>query len=163
MESPTATPTESPWSQPLALAAVVAAAAAAILLLAGIVYGFATVAANGGGGMTERLRLLGQAASPFVAGVAALACALVVHDRGTGRRGQRYSGPAMAVGATVAFATVLLALNGLIFDFTGGDVPASFKFSSAISRVATVLLAAYAVWLAATAPMPPPPAPPESP
>jgi hypothetical protein len=51
----------------------------------------------------------------------------------------------------VAVATVLLAVNALILDFTG-DQSASYKVSAAISRLATMLLGALAVWLAATAP-----------
>ncbi|MEA3075909.1 MAG: hypothetical protein QOF60_817 [Actinomycetota bacterium] len=136
--------------EPLGYVALVVAVAAAILLVSGVLYGFATVAATGGGS-TERFRLLGQAASPFVGVMVLFVCAFVVHERRTGRVTQVLGPAALGIAATVGVATVLLALNALILDFTG-DQSASFKISAAISRLATVLLAASAVWLAATAP-----------
>jgi hypothetical protein len=139
-----------PWADPLHLVALVVAVAAAILLVAGVIYGFGMAEATHGG-VTERFRLLGQAASPFVAAFALFACALVVHERRTGRVTQAFAPIALGVAATVGVATVLLGLNALILDFTTNQ-SASFRLSAAISRLATVVLAAHAVWLAATAP-----------
>ena len=141
-----APPPSRPWSRPLELLAVVVAVAAAILLVAGILYGFASASATRGD-TTERVRLLGQAANPFIAALAVAACVLVTRHRAS----QAFAGAAMGLGATVGFATVLLALNALIIDFTGAG-SMMFKTSAAISRIATILLAGYAVWLAATSP-----------
>jgi hypothetical protein len=153
LTEPASTPTPTPTpSEPLVYLALVLSAAAAILLVSGIVYGFATVGATSAGA-TARFQAVAQAASPFVAALTLATCALLVHERRAGpvAGGQAYAPVALGLAAAVAVATVLLGLTALLLDFDRPG-PASFKLGAAISRLATILLAAHAVWLAATAP-----------
>ena len=52
----------------------------------------------------------------------------------------------MGIATAVSLAVVLLALNGLLTDFTG-DTTALFRLSAIISRMATLALSGVALWL----------------
>ena len=140
--------------------ALVLVAAGAMLLLAGILYAFALVSARDVEG-PERFRLLAQASSPFVAALVLAAIVMVIIDR---RRddpqgSETLGSLALVGGATVALVALLLALNGIVIDLTA-EVGVVFKLSNVVGRLATVVLAGFALVLAATAPSPAPLGPP---
>lgn len=140
-------------TEPLDFLAAVLVVAAVLLLLGGVLFAFASTSAMGdaAGVANQRFRLLGQAANPFIAFLLLAAIGLVVHDRRQADPSQRGSGPVMAVATATALAVALLALNGILSDITsesGGMV----KLSAVVSRLATVVLSALALWTAATAP-----------
>jgi len=153
----------TPKRAPLEYASVVLAVAAALLLIAGIVYAFAVADAREVGG-SERFRLLAQASSPFIAGLALAGIAIVVHER---RRAESAAvhGPeqlvqvapaaTLAIGSMTSLLGLLLALNGIVVDLTTDNVGASFKLSNVIGRLATVVLSGFALWLSATTPLRP--------
>ena len=148
---PNPTPTVSPPRPrpgPLELVPLLLAAAAAVLLLGGVLFALATASADTGG-TTDRFRLLGQAANPFIAFLALAAVALVAADRKrTAAATIRVAagGVALGVATAVALAVVLLAINGLLTDLTG-DTTALFRLSAIVSRLATLALAGGALWL----------------
>lgn len=137
---------------PLEFAAVVLAVVDALLLLGGVLYAFASADASAAGA-SDRFRLLGQAANPFIAFLALVVSAIVVRQRqghaDLGRT-QVASGAALGVATAVSLAVVLLALNGVLTDLTG-RATALFKLSAIVSRLAAIGLAAFALWLGVTA------------
>lgn len=140
---------------PMELAAIVVSASAAVLLLGGVLFAFATADANGADA-SDRFRLLGQAANPFIAFLALAGSALVVHQRQRGGVEQVGGSAALAIGTAVSLAVALLALNGVLTDVTG-DGGALFKLSAIVSRVAAIGLSGLALWLSVTAVPPKPP------
>jgi hypothetical protein len=153
----TDTPTDAPPSRvqrsPLDYGALVLVVAAAMLLLAGVIYAFAVADARNVDG-SERFRLLAQASSPFIAGLALTAITLVVHERRRGGEPAQVAGSAtLAVGAMVSLLALLLALNGVVVDLTTEGVGAMFKLSNVIGRLATVSLSGFALWLTAVTPI----------
>lgn len=145
MTDPSLEARESPRT-PLAFAAVVLAAAAATLLLGGVLFAFANADAQRLSD-TDRFRLLGQAANPFIAflGLAAVALAIRARDGG----GIVVVAPKAAVGmaTAVSVAVILLAVNGILTDITGGAA-ALFRVSAVVSRLGTIALSAFALWIA---------------
>ena len=143
---------------PMALAAIVLAVVAAVLLLGGVLFAFATADANGADA-SDRFRLLGQAANPFIAFLALVGSALVVHERqrgGVTTSPQVAGSAALGIGTAVSLAVALLALNGVITDLTS-DGGALFKLSAVVSRLAAIGLSGLALWLSVTATPPKPP------
>lgn len=136
---------------PMELVAIVLAVVAAVLLLGGVLFAFATADANGADA-SDRFRLLGQAANPFIAFLALAGSGLVVHERLRGGVGVRQiaGGAALGIGTAVSLAVALLALNGVITDLTS-DGGALFKVSAVVSRLAAIGLSALALWLSVTA------------
>ena len=153
-DAQTAAPaTERVVRAPLDYAALVLVIAAACLLVSGVIYAFA-YAAETRAGSTQRFWLLAQAATPFVAGFALTSVALVAHERRTSSGATiAASGAALAVGAVVSLVALLLAANGLIVDVTREGVGFSFRLSSVVGRFGTMMLAAFALWLAAITPL----------
>ena len=151
-DTPSPTPSKVQRS-PLDYGALVLVVAAAMLLLAGIIYAFAVADARNVDG-SERFRLLAQASSPFIAGLALTAMALVVFERRRGG-GVAHVAPSavLAVGAMVSLLALLLALNGVVVDLTTEGVGAMFKLSNVIGRLATVALSGFALWLSAVTPL----------
>ena len=138
---------------PLDYGALVLVVAAAMLLLAGVIYAFAVADARNVDG-SERFRLLAQASSPFIAGLALTAITLVVLERRRGGEPAQVAASAtLAVGAMVSLLALLLALNGVVVDLTTEGVGAMFKLSNVIGRLATVALSGLALWLSAVTPI----------
>jgi hypothetical protein len=153
----TDTPTDAPLAKaarsPLDYGALVLVVAAGMLLLAGVIYAFAVADARNVDG-SERFRLLAQASSPFIAGLALTAITLVVHERRRGGEPAQVAASAtLAVGAMVSLLALLLALNGVVVDLTTDGVGAMFKLSNVIGRLATVALSGFALWLSAVTPI----------
>ena len=147
-----ATIAESVRRSPLDYGALVVVIASALLLLAGVIYAFAVADARDVDG-SERFRLLAQASSPFVAGLALIAITLVVHERRRGDDPALVGGSAaLGVGSAVSLVALLLALNGIVVDVTS-DVDVMFVLSNVIGRLATVVLAGFGLWLSATTPI----------
>jgi hypothetical protein len=144
---------------PLGLVAIVLAGADAVLLLGGVLYAFASADANGADA-SDRFRLLGQAANPFIAFLALVVSVIVVHQRQRqhqgpgndhlGGRPQVASAAALGIATAVSLAVVLLALNGVLTDVTG-SATALFKLSAVVSRLAAIGMAGFALWLGITA------------
>ncbi len=136
---------ESPRS-PLSYAAVVLAAAAVTLLLGGVLFAFANADAQRLSD-TDRFRLLGQAANPFIAFLGLAAVALAIRAKESG--GFVVVAPKAAVGlaTAVSVAVILLAVNGILTDITGGAA-ALFRVSAVVSRLGTITLSAFALWIA---------------
>jgi hypothetical protein len=135
---------KAPRPGPLEVLPLVLAAAAAVLLLGGVLFALATASADTTG-TADRFRLLGQAANPFIAFLALSAAVLVLEGR---RRDAPLTASAAALGVAtaVSLAVVLLALNGLLTDFTG-DTTALFRMSAVVSRAATLVLGGTALWV----------------
>ena len=132
---------------PLPLVPLVLAVAAAILLLGGVLFALATADADATGS-ADRFRLLGQAANPFIAFLALTASALVAHARRHPDNGDvAYGAVASGISTAIALAVVLLALNGVLTDFTG-DTTALFRLSAVVSRLSTLVLSGVTLWLA---------------
>jgi hypothetical protein len=138
---------------PLDLVAIVLAGADAVLLLGGVLYAFASADANGADA-SDRFRLLGQAANPFIAFLALVVSVIVVRQRqgahDLGGRPQVASAAALGIATAVSLAVVLLALNGVLTDVTG-SATALFKLSAVVSRLAAIGMAGFALWLGVTA------------
>ena len=134
--------------------ALAASVAAALLLVGGVLFALASADLPNTGG--DRFRLLGQAANPFIAALAAVAAALVAHERRRPPLDTRQRAPkaALALATAVSLAVVLLALNGVITDLTG-SAGGLFRFSAVVSRLGTITLGALGLWIAATAPVRP--------
>ena len=138
---------------PLDYGALVLVAAATMLLVAGILYAFAVADARDVDG-SERFRLLAQASSPFIAGLALAGIAIVVHERRRGgEQAQVAASATLGVGAMVSLLALLLALNGMVVDLTTDGVGSMFKLSNVIGRLATVALSGFALWLSAVTPL----------
>jgi hypothetical protein len=148
-------------SGPMELAAIVVAVTALLLLLGNVLFAFATADANGADA-SDRFRLLGQAANPFIAFLSLSASGLVVHQRQRGGIEQVGGGAALGIGNAVGLAVALLALNGVLTDLTG-DGGALFTLSAVISRLAAIGLSGLTLWLSVTAVPPKPPEPPAPP
>lgn len=150
-ETPAPTPPAAPKRRvtPLDLVAVVATGAAAVLLLGGVLFAFATAGAQGVGS-TDRYRLLGQAANPFIAFLAVAGVLAVVAGRERRFPAQAASAAALGVGAVVCLAVTLLAVNGILIDLTG-NVSGLFRFSAIVSRLGTIALSVFGLWAAASA------------
>ena len=134
--------------EPLPLVPLVLAVAAAVLLLGGVLFALATADADATGS-ADRFRLLGQAANPFIAFLALTASALVAHARRRPQDGTvAYGAVASGISTAIALAVVLLALNGVLTDFTG-DTTALFRLSAVVSRLATIVLSGLTLWLSA--------------
>lgn len=132
----------------LSFAPVVLAAAAATLLLGGVLFAFANADAQRLND-TARFRLLGQAANPFIAFLGLAAIALVVRERETGRLASAAPKAAVGLATGVSAAVILLAVNGVLTDITGGAT-ALFRVSAVVSRLGTIALSAFALWIAGT-------------
>lgn len=149
-EHPTITPPPSPPAS--RLLGVVLAAVAATLLLGGILQALAAADARDVDGAGLFL-LVAQAANPFVAFLALAAVAAVVRARTAQGEVQSASAIALGLAAVVSATVVLLALNGILIDVTsetgGGGL---LRLSAVVSRVGSIALSAFALWLAATAP-----------
>lgn len=130
----------------LSYIAVVLAAAALTLLLGGVLFAFANADAQRLDD-TARFRLLGQAANPFIAFLGLAAVALVARARESG--GPALAAPKAAIGLAtgVSVAVILLAVNGILTDITGGAA-ALFRVSAVVSRLGTIVLSAFALWIA---------------
>jgi hypothetical protein len=137
--------------EPLDAIPLALAVAAALLLLGGVLFAMASASQATGTGSATRFRLLGQAANPFIALLAAMAAGLVVDARRRGADRWFASGTAFGVATAVSLAVALLALNGVITDLTG-DNDALFIVSAVVSRLATLVLAGVTLWLAAAKP-----------
>jgi hypothetical protein len=138
--------------RPLDAVPMALAVAAALLLLGGVLFAMASASQATGTGSATRFRLLGQAANPFIALLAALAAGLVADARRRTAPGapERWFAPGAALGVAtaVSLAVALLALNGVITDLTG-DSGGLFILSAVVSRLATLVLAGVTLWLAA--------------
>ena len=132
---------------PLDLVPLALAIAAAVLLLGGVLFALATADADTTGS-ADRFRLLGQAANPFIAFLALVASALVAQaKRRPGDEPSVAYGPvAQGVATAIGLAIVLLALNGVLTDFSG-DTTALFRLSAIVSRLATLVLGGLTLWL----------------
>jgi hypothetical protein len=161
---PTPDPTDGPAPTPKAprrplppaldAIALVLAGAAAVLLLGGVLFAFANANAANRASGTTTFRLLAQAANPFVAALALAAAVVVVSERRAGLARQVTSPVALGIATAVSLAVVLLALNGVITDLTA-DAGAMFRLSNIVSRLGTITLGGYGLWVSATAPAPP--------
>jgi hypothetical protein len=136
---------------PLDYAALVLVGSATGLLIAGLTYAFAYNSLRPTSG-TDRFRQLAQAATPFAALLLVLGVALVVYERRSSSPPTQVGhGVALGLGGGVALFTILLALNGILIDLTRGGT-GLVRLSNVLGRVVTVVLAGYALALAATAP-----------
>jgi len=131
---------------PLSFVAVVLASAAATLLLGGVLFAFANADAQRLGD-ADRFRLLGQAANPFIAFLGLAAVALVVRVKETGGYVMVAPKAAVGLGTAVSVAVILLAVNGILTDITGGAA-ALFRVSAVVSRLGTIALSGFALWIA---------------
>lgn len=147
---PVATPTVPKRRvMPLDLVGVVATGAAAALLVGGVLFAFATAGAQGVGS-TDRYRLLGQAANPFIALLAVAGVLAVVAGRERRFPSQAAAAVALGVGTVVCLGVTLLAVNGILIDLTG-NASGLFRFSAIVSRLGTIALAVFGLWSAAAA------------
>lgn len=131
---------------PLSFAAVTLAAVAATLLLGGVLFAFASADAQRLSD-TDRFRLLGQAANPFIAFLGLAAVALAIRARDAGGFVVAAPKAAVGLGTAVSVAVILLAVNGILTDITGGSA-ALFRVSAVVSRLGTIALSAFALWIA---------------
>jgi len=145
MTDPIVDPPADPRS-PVTYVAVVLAAVAATLLLGGVLFAFANADAQRLGD-ADRFRLLGQAANPFIAFLGLVAVALVVRGRETGVFVVAAPKAAVVLATAVSVAVILLAVNGILTDITGGAT-ALFRVSAVVSRLGTIGLSAFALWIA---------------
>ena len=106
-----------------------------MVLLGGVLFAALAVPAGVRDAGTRRLELLGNAGSSFTA-------LLVLGAAVVGAGSKRVLGIAAALGVVLG----LLALNGVVIDLTA---PGGIKvgIGRAVTRVATVVLAGYVVWL----------------
>lgn len=109
---------------------------AAVLLVGGLVFAVFAVPSGVPNAGTRRLELLGNAGSSFTA-LLVLAAALI-----GGGESKRVLGLSAGLGVVL----VLLALNGVLVDLTGG-AGLEVGAGRAITRLATVVLAGFAVVL----------------
>lgn len=130
---------------PLRWSALVLATAGALLLGGGVLFAFASADAQRLGD-TDRFRLLGQAANPFIAFLVLAAIALV-QSRTPSAPPQVSPRAAIGVATAVSVAVILLAVNGILTDLTGSTT-ALFRLSAIISRLGTVAMSVFALWLA---------------
>lgn len=158
-EAPIPSPSPSPPVAPASrLLGVVLAGVAMTLLLGGILQALASADARAVDGAGLFL-LLAQAANPFVAFLGLAAVVAVVRARTTPGDDQAAPRSALALGAVVSAAVVLLALNGILIDLTGEtDGGGLLRLSAVVSRLGAIALSAFALYLAATTPPAPPPA-----
>ena len=110
-------------------------AAAAVLVIGGVLFAALAVPSGLPDAGTRRLELLGNAGSSFTA-------LLVVGAAVAGAGSKRVLGMAAALSVLL----VLLALNGVVVDLTD-DAGVKVGIGRAVTRMATVVLAGYVVWL----------------
>lgn len=146
--SATSAPTRRRVPDPIDALPIALAAVAAVLLLGGVLFALASADANHVDA-TDRFRLLGQAANPFIAFLALAASAGIVEGRRRSGRAFVAAGAASGIATAVSLAVLLLALSGILTDLTG-DATALFRLSAVVSRLATIGLSGMALWLAAT-------------
>lgn len=147
-------PTQTPANRPpaLSLFALVLAGVAATLLFGGVLQALATSDARNLDGAAQ-FHLLAQAANPFVAFLALAAVAAVARGRRPNNDPQGAAGIALALAALVSAGVILLALNGILIDLTADTAgTALLRLSAVVTRLGTIALSAFALYLAATTP-----------
>lgn len=150
MDAPQADVPAGAPRRPTDYAAVVLVASAVLSLAGVLLFAFATADIRQLDA-TGRFRQLGQAANPGIAMLAVASIAIVVWERAAGRARQAADAASLGLATAVNLFVALLAANGLVIDVTT-NTTTLFRISAVISRLGTIALAAFGVWLGATAP-----------
>jgi riboflavin transporter FmnP len=122
------------------------------LLLAGVLTAFARVRTLSGPDVaTVRFQLLGQAANVFIAFLFVIAIVVIVADRRQDTPRQFAAGLVLGAATASSLMLVLLAVSGVVADLSLAGTALS-RLAVVATRLTTVLLSAFAMWLGATAP-----------